>query len=237
MLLHDAEVHVWVIRLDTLAGIEDDLTLLSAPEHDRAGRLRSDRDRSRFLRRRLALRRILGAYLNVEPRAIEYRLNRFGKPSLAPAPSGQQMSFNTSHSNGVAAVAVARSLQIGIDIECIKPIPEAEAIAAHYFTACEMATLTALPPHQRIAGFYNGWTRKEAIVKALGGGLSIPLDSFEVSLKPGDPARILYCTREASGGQTLHLHNLELCSGYAAALASTAAPQSIRLGVYEQPGE
>ena len=237
MPLRDGEVHVWIIRLDTLSGIEDDLTLLSAPEHDRADRLRADGDRSRFLRRRLALRRILGAYLGVEPRAIEYRLNRFGRPSLAPSPSGDQISFNTSHSNGVAAVAVARSLQIGIDIECVKPIPEAEAIAAHYFTASEMATLTALPSDQRIAGFYNGWTRKEAIAKALGDGLSIPLDSFEVSLKPGDPARILHCTREASRGQTLHLHRLEPCSGYAAALASTAAPRSIRLGTFEQACE
>ena len=237
MLLDDAEVHVWVIRLDTLSGVENDLTLLSAPEHDRAGRLRSHRDRSRFLRRRIALRTILGAYLGVEPRAIEYRLNRFGRPSLAPVPSGDHISFNTSHSNGVSAVAVARSLQIGIDIECLKPIAEAEAIAAHYFTANEMATLRALPSHQRIAGFYNGWTRKEAIVKALGGGLSIPLDCFEVSLKPGDPARILHCAREASRGQTLHLHRLELCNGYVAALASTAALRSIRLGVFEQACE
>jgi len=231
-MLGDAEVHVWSIELDTPAA--QGIHTLSAEERFRGSRFMSSLDRNRFLRRRAALRALLSRYLGVTPRDIAYRVNEFGKPELVERQAREGLSFNTSHSDGVAVVAVGRSVRLGIDVERLKPLAEADSIAAHYFARNEAAAFAALDAGNRVSGFYNAWTRKEAVVKALGGGLSIPLDTFEVSLRPGEPARILHSTFDRQLGEKLRLSHLEFGSGYVGALAAGPSAYTLRQGIYTQ---
>jgi len=214
------ELHVWVV--EGAAPISGDLAtveILSPAERTRASKFRSDVDRTRFLQRRAALRVILAEYLGVTPREVEYSVNEFGKPAVIAPQALAGLSFNTSHSEAVSLIAVARSGRIGVDVEQLRPLVEAESIASHFFAANEAAAFTALEPRDRVEGFFNAWTRKESIVKAVGSGLSIPLDTFEVSLRPGEPPAILRWDIPDSTPQRWCLHHLEPVPGYVGALA------------------
>jgi len=214
------EIHVWIIavtarRVGDVEGIET----LTPAERARASRFRSELNRTSFMQRRAALRMILAGYLEVAPRDIAFTLNEFGKPSVDAPQGSAAFSFNTSHSGTVAMIALTRSGHIGIDVERLRPLVEAENIAAHFFTPNEAATLAALDPRDRVEGFFNAWTRKEAVVKALGGGLSIPLNSFEVSLRPREPPEILRWDIPSLAPQQWRIHHLDPVLGYVGALA------------------
>ncbi len=176
----DDEVHLWTFRLEP--GL-DDGALLAPCERVRADRFHFRRDRDRFIAGRAQLRRILAAYLRQPPEWVHFRYGVSGKPAVS-----EPLAFNLSHSGGFAALAVAR-FELGVDIECIRPIEE--EVAERFFAADEVTRLRSLPQEQQIEAFFTCWTRKEAYVKALGDGLLLALDSFSVSLEPEAPARLL----------------------------------------------
>ena len=120
--------------------------------------------------------------------------------------AASDLRFNVSHSDDVAVYAFSTGREIGIDIESIRVIRDAEDIAARFFSRRENEAYLALDPRDRPLGFFNCWTRKEAFVKALGDGLYHPLDRFDVSLAPGEPAKILRVenTPGEDCGWTLH---------------------------------
>lgn len=213
------EIHVW-----SVGGYARDvcdpnsLPILASGERARASQFKAEVDRARFIERRVALRMILAEYLAVAPQHITFSVNRFGKPSVVAPKTADALSFNTTHSEGLALIAVGRSTQIGIDVERLRSDVEYEAIAARFFASNEAAALAALPPRDRIEGFFNAWTRKEAVVKALGRGLSIQLDSFEVSLRPGDPPVALRWNIPDTAPEAWRMHHLEPAPGYVGAL-------------------
>jgi 4'-phosphopantetheinyl transferase len=214
------EIHLWMVEVDAQdTNDARHVEILAPAERARASRFRSEVDRACFMRRRAALRMILAGYLGVAPRDVAFTVNEFGKPSVVTPRVSAGLSFNASHSGTCAVIAVARSGRIGIDVERLHPLVEAESIAARFFAANEAAALAALHPRDRVEGFFNAWTRKEAVVKALGGGLSIPLDSFEVSLRPGEPPAILRWDIPGTAGNGWRLHHLEPAKGYVGALA------------------
>lgn len=231
--LDDREIHLWVVDVDTPKPTDADLQILSVDEEVRASQFRFETDRSRYVRRRKALRLILGHYLGVGPREVTYSKNPFGKPDIARDRWLPRLTFNTSHSQGIALIAVSRCTLLGIDIERLIPLFEAETIAARHFAAAEAAAFMALNESDRIRGFYNAWTRKEAVVKALGAGLSIPLAAFEVSLRPEEPAAIVECRFDPRLGEALQISHLEICSGYVGALAYDAGAFDVLHGVFE----
>jgi len=161
---------------------------LDIAERERAARFRYDRDRNRFVARRGRLRELLGRDLGIAPKALRLTEDSHGKPVLLDDPD---LHFNLSHSNGRALIATARGSAIGCDIEWRNPELACPRVAKRLFAPEEYEALTALPPEQWVAGFYNCWTRKEAYVKALGLGLSYPLHAFTVSVAPGEPARFI----------------------------------------------
>jgi 4'-phosphopantetheinyl transferase len=171
------------------------------------------------VRRRAVLRVILGAYLGVAPSAVTYTVNEFGKPAVIASATCCGLSFNASHSEGVALIAIGRSVRVGVDIERLRPVAEAESIAGRFFARNEAAALLCLPPRDRVQGFYNAWTRKEALVKALGSGLSTPLDAFEVSVRPGEAAAIVRMDIVGEAAQGWRLHHMEPAVGFVGALA------------------
>lgn len=158
---------------------------LSDAERQRAGRFRFERDRRRFIVARARLRELLAARLGVRPEAVELVYGKNGKPGLAQRYADSGWRFNVSHCDDVAVYAFSRSSDVGIDVEAIRAVSEADAIAARFFSRREHEAYSALSPRDKPLGFLNCWTRKEAVVKALGDGLSMPLDELDVSRAPG----------------------------------------------------
>ncbi len=188
----DDAIEVVVARLDVEPGaVRASAALLSDPERERASRFAFDRDRHRFIVARALLRGLLGARLAVRPDSIELVKEGRGKPALAPRFAGSDLRFNVSHCADLAVYAFARGREIGIDVEAVRFLRDADDLAACFFSRRENEAYLALDPRARPLGFFNCWTRKEAFVKALGEGLYYPLDRFDVSLAPGEPARLL----------------------------------------------
>lgn len=158
---------------------------LSDAERQRAGRFRFERDRRRFIVARARLRELLAARLGVRPEAVELVYGKNGKPGLAQRYADSGWRFNVSHCDDVAVYAFSRSSDVGIDVEAIRAVSEADAIAARFFSRREHEAYSALSPRDKPLGFLNCWTRKEAVAKALGDGLSMPLDELDVSRAPG----------------------------------------------------
>lgn len=165
--------------------------LLSDEECQRASRFVFDRDRRRFVVARARLRQLLAARRNVRPESVELVYGAHGKPSFARRVGDPDLRFNVSHCEDIAVYAFARGCEIGIDVEMVRAIRDADDVAARFFSRRENEAYLALEPRDRPLGFYNCWTRKEAFVKAVGDGLSHPLDDFDVSLALEEPARIL----------------------------------------------
>jgi 4'-phosphopantetheinyl transferase len=186
------EVHIWQAALEISSGCFERLfASLSPEEHGRAERFHFDRDRRRYIAGHGVLRAILGGYLGVQPGQVQFAYGPRGKPSLAGSFEESDLRFNMSDSHGMAIYALTRGREIGIDLEHIRPVPDAEQIAERYFASGECSSLLSLPPDQRMEAFFNCWTRKEAFIKALGEGLAHPLDDFEVSLVPREAARFI----------------------------------------------
>ena len=192
IILGSNEVHVWRASLDEFPSqIDIFLHTLAADEQKRAERFYFQRDRERFITAHGVLRAILGLYLNRAPKYLSFRYSSHGKPALAWESGGDAIRFNMSHSHGVALYAVTRDREVGIDVEFIRRDLAVEQIAERFFSRRETATLRALPTALREHAFFLCWTRKEAYIKARGEGLSLPLDQFDVSLIPGEPAALL----------------------------------------------
>ena len=214
------EVHVWRASLDEPASqIDSFLRTLAADERARAERFYFHRDRERFITAHGVLRAILGLYLNRAPECLSFRYSSHGKPTLAGEYAGDRLHFNMSHSQGVALYAIARGREIGIDVEFIRCNLKVEQIAERFFSDPEIATLRALPKHLQKYAFFLGWTRKEAYIKARGEGLSLPLDQFDVSLTPGEPAALLSTQPDSAEALRWSLQELSLAPGYVAAIA------------------
>ncbi len=214
------EVHIWQAELEeSSAQIYRYLDTLAEEEKSRAERLYFQRDRHRFIIAHGILRAILGLYLDRAPHVLSFCYGSHGKPALEFEPVADAIHFNISHSHGVALYAIARGREVGIDVERNRREVDADQIAARFFSPREIATLRGLPADLRKYAFFACWTRKEAYIKARGEGLSLPLDQFDVSLIPGEPAALL-CTRpDPDEAGRWSLRELALASGYVAALA------------------
>lgn len=216
--LSSDDVHVWRATLDQPAEYVRQLKRsLSEDERLRAERFYFERDRSRFIVGRGLLRFILSRYLEIAANKLQFCYSSRGKPELVETSSAYKLRFNVSHSQEIVLYAVTRDRSIGIDVEYIRPMPEAEQIVKSFFSVYENSVFERLPLCQKQLAFFNCWTRKEAFVKAIGDGLSLPLDQFDVSLIPGEPARLL----GIKGGtySSWSLQDLTPVPGYVGALA------------------
>ncbi|HEY7414459.1 MAG TPA: 4'-phosphopantetheinyl transferase superfamily protein [Ktedonobacteraceae bacterium] len=232
----DAEVHVWLAELEQPARTVQQLaSVLSEDESLRARRFYFERDRRRFIVARGVLRRILGWYLDLPPALLQFTYGPRGKPSLLAASGGERLRFNVSHSHELALYAVTRDRELGVDIEFMRPLDDAENIARHFFSASEQATLRSLPASLKHQAFYNCWTRKEAYIKATGEGLSQPLDEFDVSLAPGEPAKLLSVVGKPDEVRRWSFEALQPPAGYAAALAVEGAGWNIACWRWAEP--
>ena len=184
------EVLVEQLNIDTRT-VDKAEMLLSDDERARSRRFVFDRDRKHFIVARAKLRKMLSERLGLRPESVEFAYGEYGKPSLPKHSSNRSLHFNASRSNDIVVCAFAEDREIGVDIEAIRDLPDINDIAAHCFSDRENADYHRLDDADRLMGFLNCWTRKEAFVKAIGEGLSHPLQNFDVSLAPGEATRML----------------------------------------------
>ncbi len=216
----NAPVHVWSAGLDP---VEPTLALLAAllneEETARARRFHFERDRRHFTAARGWLRLLLGRYLDAAPASLCFGYGARGKPFVA-APRGAPLRFNLSHSHGRALYAFAAGREVGIDVEAGARLGDDwPGLVRRIFSAREREELFALPAVCQRAAFLNGWTRKEAFLKATGQGLVDGLQSIEVSLDPATPPALLAAGAPARWA----IHDLRDGDAYAAALVVEGA--------------
>lgn len=216
------EVRVW--QVSVAANPHPDLGALAPEELERARRMRHPEREHAFLVGRAALRSVLAHELGEPPTAMHFSTGPHGKPFLDPARS---LHFNLSHSGDVVLVAVADGREVGVDVERIKPHVDHGALARRFFSPLENRHLAAVDSASRRATFFALWTCKEALLKAWGVGLSLPLDRFDVAVDPHRPAQLLH-VREGPGAHgEWSVHRLEPGSGYAGAVAVTTPVASV----------
>lgn len=218
-ILADKHVHLWRVDVEAVASGEAHWqTILSPDEEARAKRFHFPRDRQRFTAVRALLRMILAAYIGCDPKELTFSYSKREKPALASPPDASEITFNVSHSGGVALVAITRARDIGVDVERVRQDLEAEAIARRFFSAYEQEQLAVLGGEELYEAFFRCWTRKEAYIKATGAGLALPLKEFDVSIASGNTDSLLATRPDDSEAARWSLRQVPAGPGYVAAL-------------------
>jgi 4'-phosphopantetheinyl transferase len=221
--LKSDEAHVWHASLiASPEAMQSFHEALSGEELARAGRFKFDRDRDRYIAAHGVLRQVLARYVGCTPGELRFGANRFGKPHLANA-SG--LHFNLSHSQDVAVVAIAsaKTGELGVDVEAVRPLDDLMKIAQQFFRADEAEALQRLPVTAQPLAFYRIWTRKEAYLKATGTGLSMNLDEVRVQV-----SEHLQTDVWEQLTQHIHVSVLTTPSAYVCALAASTAVQKVQ---------
>jgi 4'-phosphopantetheinyl transferase len=218
--LSSQEVHVWRASLDLPDVVVNRFRQLLTPnERDRAERFSQDRDKSAFIVARGVLRVILSGYLHAPPGELRFCTNDFGKPFLTGPPSTNEIRFNVSHSSGLAVYAVTCGRDLGIDLERVNLELATDEIANCFFSPRELTADRTLPADRREVAFFRRWTGKEAYIKGLGKGLSLPLDQFDVLLNPTAEVMYLHTRERPPGSSNWSLVELHPSPGYVGSLA------------------
>lgn len=232
------EVHVWCASLNVgQATIQRLRSVLSADEIEKAERFYFQKDRTAFIVARGLLRRLLGHYLRREPRDMRFNYSRYGKPAVDPSPYESELQFNVSHSHQLALIIFAYGRLVGIDVEYMRKNVEYEELAPRFFSLAENVALNALPEAQKREAFFHCWTRKEAYIKARGEGLSLPLDLFDVSLRPGEPAALLGSREDPREVARWSLQALASADDYASALIVEGHGWHLRCWEWQEDSE
>jgi 4'-phosphopantetheinyl transferase len=201
-----AALSLWWAPLDISAGALRGLSsCLSPDERQRADRFLRPLHRARFLAARGWLRHLLARQLSCAPGEVRIVTGDGGKPMLADA----GLCFSAARSAGIALYATSRTIEVGVDVEAIRATADIEGIAARFFSRAEQRALASLPPAQRLAASFQCWTRKEAYVKGIGAGLTVPLRTLDVWA--GGRERVT-----VSGWS---VHQVDIAPGFAAAVA------------------
>ncbi|MEM6331514.1 MAG: 4'-phosphopantetheinyl transferase superfamily protein [Planctomycetota bacterium] len=217
------QVWAWSLREEPSAAAT---AVLAADELQRAGRLKFAKHRRRFVQGRAGLRVLLGAATGTAPGGVAFEYGPHGKPcveGLRPS-----VAFNASHTGDLAVAAVAIGAgALGIDVEAHRPCRNAEAIATRHFTPAEARACLALDGADRTTRFFDLWSAKEAVIKLLGSGLTLPLTAFETPAAAGRVGEVLLPEENALGIARCWLQPIAGAPGCAAALACVAPPAGV----------
>lgn len=206
------DIHCWLFSLDAACSDQS----LDGEERAHAARLRFDRDRRRFVAGRDGVRRILSRYVKALPDNLKIAAEEGGRPFL----KGGDINFNFSRSETWGLLAVSDASVLGVDMEAVRKSDDLADTARQFFTTAEQDSLNTLSGAAWVAGFFNCWTRKEAVVKARGTGLTAPLDAFDVTLGPDEPAKILRAEGDLAIARDWTMRAFNPVDGYSAAVVT-----------------
>jgi len=211
--LESNAVHVWSAPLDRSC----DAALLVESERERSARFKMERIRNQYIAARAQLRIVLGRYLDTDPVRVPIVYEASGKPILDPN-HDRGLHFNVSHSETLAVFAVTRRGRVGVDIERRRDIPNAESLVERFFTARERDLFLLLPECERLDAFFRAWTRKEAVLKAVGQGVQA-LDQCDVTFGVDEPEAVLRMGDDLEARGKWLLRSWQPESGYDGAVA------------------
>ena len=220
------QIHVWRVAFPKMLSSSSKLyELLDSDEKAKADRFHFTEDSNKFIISHAVTRLILSGYAHEPSAELRFAVNEFGKPALLDS----QLHFNLSHSGNFALIAVTPITSVGVDIEKVVAARAKLDLATRFFSNTEVIHLKTLEEEHFVQGFFNAWTRKEAYIKALGVGLSIPLDSFSVSVKPGEETKLLQDKNEERTPEEWTLVDLHINENHAGALAIKAKHFELKL--------
>ena len=221
-------VDLWAIWLEVDPAIRSHYRgLLSAEEIACADRFAFDALRASYEVSHGALRLLLAQYVNCSPRDVGLTIGANGKPALR---DDSGLRFNMSHSGRLAVYAIARCCEVGVDVEEIRAIADLEGVARRFFSPAEATELMSISEEkQRRSAFFRCWTCKESYIKAIGQGLSIGLDQFQVGLLPDSPPRFIHIGNDTREASAWTLQHFEPAAGYLGALAYRGAARGLNL--------
>jgi len=221
------EVHVWRADLGfESTRVTSLLALLDTDEHPRAARFKVEAARRQFVASHAFVRLALAKYLGIEPGDVRYQIGVNGKPELAGAGN---VRFNLSHTEGTAALAIARDRAVGIDVERVRDDVEIIELASHFFTKAEADWLRSQPVSEQASAFFSCWTAKEALLKGWGTGFSTSLSAFTVVSNPRQ-AQIALEIHDSQLPQNWSIWQLRLAPALRAAVAVEGTDVTIRCG-------
>ena len=196
---------VELLLIDSIENIEAARAFLDETERRRADRFRAEASRNVFITAHAALRRALAERTGLDPRELRFTTGAHGKPFLDPA---SEWRFNLSHSGSTIAIALTRNLDLGVDVEELGRKTPYRRLARRFFTESEAAAVKHAGDDMRPRVFFHCWTAKEAVLKATGSGLTVPVRDVEVDPDPDAPPRILSLAgdRDAADRWTLLRH-------------------------------
>ena len=224
------EIHVWAAPLSVDSTIlRTYAAALSPDERTRAEKFKFEKHRNRFIAGRGVLREILGRYVHAKPAELRFDYSTNGKPELGAEFASGEIHFNLSHSEELALIAVTCVGVVGVDVERVRTIDNADALVARFFSARENELFQNVPPSEKPAAFFNLWTRKEALLKATGEGITRSLSLVEVSFLPGEPARLLAVSGDTAKAAQWSLIDLQPAPGFAGAVAIRAKDISLKV--------
>lgn len=234
--LAEHSVHVWAASLQVSADTLERLRVtLSADELERASRYKFDVHRNRYLAGRGILRSILARYLNNTASDLEFTYSAHQKPELTRATNSGGLHFNLAHTGDLAVIAIANAAPLGVDVEEVRAIKDVEDLVARFFSSRENELFQQLAPEKKSAAFFNLWTRKEALLKATGEGITGGLNRVEVSFLESEPARLLAINGDSNRASEWTLNAFAPASGFVGALAIRA--RSLELECWKWNGE
>ena len=219
-VLGQREIHLWHANpRHNDVGIQEFVALLSPDELDRMARFRFEHDRRNFEFAHGVLRTVLAKYVNSAPASLRFCYSEHRKPDLAAPHAESGLRFNLSHSDGYVLLAVCSNREVGVDVEKLREDFETDELAARFFSSAERRALSRLPKQHRRHAFFRCWTRKEALLKARGGGLILPLDNFDVSIGERDVEVGLVTRPDGEDARRWRIFSTEVPEGFAAAVA------------------
>jgi 4'-phosphopantetheinyl transferase len=234
--LGDADVHIWMASIELPdATISRLSAFLSKDELERAARFLHDRHRNKYIAGRAMMRDVISRYVDDGPEDIAFAYLSHGKPELSGELRNSGIEFNLSHSGEVALCAVARNSAVGVDVEHIRELRDMQGLANRFFSSSEAEQLAREQEDQQLASFFRCWTRKEAYVKAIGQGITCPLDSFAVSLTADAPTRLLHIDQDSTIAAAWTMVTIIPAQQYVGALATTGKVETVHSWVWDLP--
>ena len=221
--LRKNEIHLWRSNLDRPTETIEKLALiLSTDEQIRANKFHFSKHRNRFIVARAILRKILGNYLQIDPKELLFKYSSRGKPALNNNESEEQIQFNLSHSEDLALYGFTYNLQIGVDLEYFRPTCDVENIAQRFFSPREYNIINSISDQEKQRTFLQIWTAKEAYLKATGEGLGNSLDEIDIDIIKNEEVKLLSIKGDTQLAARWNLYSFIPESNYLASLVVEA---------------